>query len=185
MDPVAACSGMVDDTEVSFIIKRLETFEHKRLCISNSATGLQLKHMIAEAWGDAHTEQRLCYGMTVTDDDKTLAFYDIINGAVGLRHCGGSVRANRLIVKSGQVKRFMVMWRQGDVIEFIRERVAKKLRLLAPGLITLSSSKGSVLMDGEPIVSYGLRHYDTITFVTGGGVGGGGSGSEDTKAPTQ
>ena len=97
MGPVAARNGtrqlwsdMVDDMDISVVVKRLETFEHKRLRISNSTSGLQLKQIIAEAWGDAHAEQRLCHGMTVVVDDKALALYNITDGDVihvGLQQC--------------------------------------------------------------------------------------------------
>ena len=82
---------------------------------------------------------------TVIDNDKTLAFYDIVDGAVNhvwVRHHGSSVRTNRLAIKSGQITCFMAMWKRGDVIEFIRGRVARKSGLLAPGLIVLSNSSG-------------------------------------------
>ena len=50
-------ADMVDD--VSVTIKRIETFEHKRMRVATSCTGGELKQMIAAVWAIEQSEQTL------------------------------------------------------------------------------------------------------------------------------
>ena len=73
-------ADMVDD--VSVTIKRIETFEHKRMRIATTCTGGELKQMIAAVWAMEQSEQMLIINGGVVGDDETLDAYNITDNTV-------------------------------------------------------------------------------------------------------
>ena len=187
-------ADMADD--VSITIKRIETFEHKRMRVATSCTGGELKHMIAAVWAIEQSEQTLII-RGVVGDDETLDAYNITDNTVihlGWKQHTRSTRNNRLIVKNGQVTCYMIMWNSHDTTDFIRDRIAEKAGIIETRDITMTHGNGTVLLNGLLLRNCCLKHDDTIVW----GIGGqgnslsygkpirmqyGSGGSENPKAP--
>jgi len=158
-------ADMADD--VSVTIKRIETFEHKRMRVATSCTGGELKQMIAAVWAMEQSEQMLIINGGVVGDDETLDAYNITDNTVvhlGWKQHTRSTRNNRLIVKNGQVTCYMIMWNSHDTTDFIRDRIAEKAGIIETRDITMTHGNGTVLLNGLLLRSCNLKHDDTITW---------------------
>jgi len=168
-------ADMADD--VSITIKRIETFEHKRMRVATSSTGGELKQMIAAVWAMEQSEQMLIINGGVVGDDETLDAYNITDNTVvhlGWKQHKRSTRNNRLIVKNGKVTCYMIMWNLHDTTDFIRDRIAEKAGIIETRDITMTHGNGTVLLNGLLLRSCNLKHDDTIAF----GVNSGGANSK-------
>ena len=158
-------ADMADD--VSITIKRIETFEHKRMRVATSCTGGELKQMIAAVWAMEQSEQMLIINGGVVGDDETLDAYNITDNTVvhlGWKQHTRSTRNNRLIVKNGQVTCYMIMWNSHDTTDFIRDRIAEKAGIIETRDITMTHGNGTVLLNGLLLRNCCLKHDDTIVW---------------------
>ena len=186
---------MADD--VSVTIKRIETFEHKRMRIATTCTGGELKQMIAAVWAMEQSEQMLIINGGVVVDDETLDAYNITDNTVvhlGWKQHKRSTRNNRLIVKNGKVTCYMIMWNLHDTTDFIRDRIAEKAGIIETNEIIMTHGNGTVLLNGLLLRNCCLKHDDTIVWgIDGQGISlsygkpirmqYGSGGLENPKAP--
>ena len=149
--------------DVVVVVKRIETFEHKRIRINTMSTVGEFKKQAHQKWNDIQENQRFIFGLEVLDDDcKLIGLYDIADGSVvhmgwdTKRRC---LRMNRLIVKNN-ISCFVVMWNVSDSIEFVRGRIASKFTIHACNIEL--SCDGMQLQDNRTIHSYNIAHDSTV-----------------------
>ena len=159
-------ADMVDEN-VTITIKRIETFEHKRMRVATSCTGGELKHMIAAVWAIEQSEQTLIIRGVVVGDDQTLDAHNIMDHTevhLGWKQHTRSTRNHRLIVKNGQVTCYMIMWNSHDTTDFIRDRIAQKTGIIETTDIIMIHGNGTVIPNGLLLRNCVLKHDDAITF---------------------
>ena len=91
--------------DITVVVKRIETLEHKRITLNTMQTVGDLKEMIKGWWGDEPDEQRLIVGTEVlADDGIVLGMYGISDKSIihlAWQRSRRSFRLNRMIIKSG------------------------------------------------------------------------------------
>ena len=69
--------------EITVVVKRIETLEHKRITLNTMQTVGDLKKMIKGWWGDEQDEQKLIIGAEVlVDDGIVLGMYGISDKSI-------------------------------------------------------------------------------------------------------
>ena len=151
--------------DVVIVVKRLETFEHKRLKLSTMNTIGDMKDMITDVYGDERGDQKLTYGTEVlANDSNTIGLHGIADASMiylTTRRSTSGCRNKRLIIKSLS-SCFMVMWRQGDTVDFVRDKIATKTTL-DKDIIEIFS-KLELLDPTRSLESYRLEHDSELKF---------------------
>ena len=151
--------------DVVIVVKRLETFEHKRLKLSTMNTIGDMKDMITDVYGDERGDQKLTYGTEVlANDSNTIGLHGIADASMiylTTRRSTGGCRNKRLIITSTS-SCFMVMWRRGDTVDFVRDKIATKTTLHKDEIAIFSKLE---LMDPiRSLESYHLEHDSRVEF---------------------
>ena len=118
--------------DIVVVVKRMETFEQKRIKLNTMNTIGDLMNKIRDVYGENIEDQNLVHGTEVLANNcNTLDMHDITDAStiyLTTRRSTSSCRNNRLIITS-MSSCFMVMWRSGDTVDFVRDKIATKTTL--------------------------------------------------------
>ena len=156
--------------DITVVVKRIETLEHKRIILNTMQTVGELKTMIKGWWGDEPDEQKLIIGTEVLVDDTVLGMYGISDKSIihlAWRRSRRSCRLNRMIIKNRLSSScFVVMWCATDKVDFIIDRVADKTT--APKDMVSLFLNDVRLNPQCSIASYRITHDTTVRMEIGG-----------------
>ena len=156
--------------DITVVVKRIETLEHKRIILNTMQTVGDLKLMIKGWWGDEPDEQKLIIGTEVLVDDIVLGMYGISDKSIihlAWRRSVRSCRLNRMIIKNRLSSScFVVMWCATDKVDFIIDRVADKTT--APKDMVSLFHNDVRLNPQCSISSYRITHDTTVRMEIGG-----------------